>query len=179
MRGRHPRRAALIAAVRCERQPPISGDSGHGADDLGIGGEPAEGLLGAGYAVVDADLKDAPTGRLQRHLRVRPGLANELRRLTGARFIASLTAVSDLDAHRLPSVVWAAAVIPQSPAPVSPGTARSWAQDRRAGTARVTSGGISRTLSDDSNFTTASGLIAAGSLTLTRSHSVNAVFIAV
>jgi hypothetical protein len=35
--------------------------SGHDADDLSIGGEPTKRLLGAGYTVVDADLKDAPT----------------------------------------------------------------------------------------------------------------------
>jgi hypothetical protein len=93
-------------------------DSGHGADNLGIGGKPAECLLGAGYAVVDADLKDTATGPLQRYLRVGPDLADEVRRLTGARFIASLTAVSDFDAHRLPSFVCAAAVIPQWPTPV-------------------------------------------------------------
>jgi hypothetical protein len=34
--------------------------SGHDADDLGIGGELAKRLLGAGSTVVDADLKDAP-----------------------------------------------------------------------------------------------------------------------
>jgi hypothetical protein len=45
-------------------------DSGHDADDLGIGGEPAKHLLGAGYTVVDADLKDAPTGPPQCHLRI-------------------------------------------------------------------------------------------------------------
>ena len=33
---------------------------GYDPDDLGIGGEPAKRLLGAGYTVVDADLKDAP-----------------------------------------------------------------------------------------------------------------------
>ena len=45
-------------------------DSGHDADDLGIGGEPAKRLLGAGYTIVDADLKDAPTGPPQCHLRI-------------------------------------------------------------------------------------------------------------
>jgi hypothetical protein len=43
--------------------------SGHYAGDLGIGGEPAKRLLGTGYTVVDADLKDAPTGPPQCHVR--------------------------------------------------------------------------------------------------------------
>jgi hypothetical protein len=62
--------------------------SGHDAHDLGIGGEPAKRLLGAGYTVVDADLKDAPTGPPQCHLRIWSDLADEVRRLTGARFIS-------------------------------------------------------------------------------------------
>jgi hypothetical protein len=76
-------------------------DSGHDADDLGIGGEPAKRPLGAGYTVVDADLKDAPTGPPQCHLRIWSDLADKVRRLTGARFIVSLAAVLDFDAHRL------------------------------------------------------------------------------
>ena len=74
-------------------------DSGHDANDLGIGGESAKRLLGAGYTVVDADLKNAPTGPLQCHLCIWSDLADEVRRLTGARFIVSLTAL-DFDAHR-------------------------------------------------------------------------------
>jgi hypothetical protein len=38
-----------------------STDSSHDANNLGICGESAKRLLGAGYAVVDADLKDTPT----------------------------------------------------------------------------------------------------------------------
>ena len=75
-------------------------DSGHDADDLGIGRKPAKRLLGAGYTVLDTDLKNAPTGPLQCHLCIWSDLADEVRRLTGARFIVSLTAVLDFDAHR-------------------------------------------------------------------------------
>ena len=96
--------------------------SGHGADDLGIGGKAAKRLLGAGYAVVDADLKDAPTRPPQYHLRIWSDLADEVRRLTGARFIVSLTAVLDFNAHRLPSHVCEVVVVPQGSTPVSPGT---------------------------------------------------------
>jgi hypothetical protein len=78
-------------------------DDSYDADDLGIGGEPAKRLLEAGYTVVDADLKDAPTGPPQCHLRIWSDLADETRRRTGARFIVSLAAVFDFDAHRLPS----------------------------------------------------------------------------
>jgi hypothetical protein len=92
---------------RCDYQslsaPVISAatNSGHGADDLGVGGEPAKGMFGEGYAVLDADIKDAATGPPQRHLRAWSDLADEVRRLTGARLIASLAAVFDFDVHRL------------------------------------------------------------------------------
>ncbi|HEY1246460.1 MAG TPA: hypothetical protein VGF29_16670, partial [Hyphomicrobiaceae bacterium] len=106
---------------RRPRRPSASAPSGHDADDLGIGGEPPKRLFGTGNPVVDAYLKDAATGPLQCHLRVRPYVAYEVRRLTGARLIVSLTAVFDLDAHRLPSFVCEAVVVPQSSPSVSPG----------------------------------------------------------
>jgi hypothetical protein len=80
--------------------------SRYGADNLGIGGEPAERLLGAGYAVVDADLKDATTRPAQCHLGVWSDLADQVRRLTGARFIVSLTAVLDFNAHPSIHCLW-------------------------------------------------------------------------
>jgi hypothetical protein len=58
-------------------------------------------MLGAGYAVVNADFKNAPTGSPQCHLCIWTELADEVRRLTGARFIVSLAAVLDFDAHQL------------------------------------------------------------------------------
>ena len=84
----------------------VSTDSDHDTDDLGIGGKPAKRLLGAGHAVVDVDLKDPSTGPPQRHLRIWSDLTDELRRLTGARFIVSLTAILDFDAHWPPSFVF-------------------------------------------------------------------------
>jgi hypothetical protein len=105
-------------------QTSVSTDSSDDADDLGISGEPAKRLLGAGYAVVDADLKDAPTGPQECHLRIWSDLADEVRRLTGARFIVSLAAVLDFDAHRLRSFVCEAVEVAQAPTPVSPGIAR-------------------------------------------------------
>ena len=58
-------------------------------------------MLGEDDAVLDADVKDTATGPPQRHVRSWHDLANEVRRLTGARFIASLAAVLDFDVHRL------------------------------------------------------------------------------
>jgi hypothetical protein len=100
--------------------------SGYDANDLGIGGKPAKRLLGAGYTIVDADLEDAPTGAPQCHLRIGSDLADEVRRLTGARFIVSLTTVLDFDMHRLSSFVGEAVVVAQGATSVSPGAACRW-----------------------------------------------------
>jgi hypothetical protein len=54
--------------------------------------------------IVDADLEGAAAGSPQRHLRVRSDLADEVRRLTGARLIVSLTAVFDLNVHGMPAL---------------------------------------------------------------------------
>jgi len=78
-------------------------NSGHRGDDLCIGREATNDLLRAGNTAVDADLKDAPAQTLQGDLRILPDLADELRRRTGARFIVSLAAVFDFDAHQPPS----------------------------------------------------------------------------
>jgi hypothetical protein len=58
-------------------------------------------MFGEGYAVLDADIKDTAAGPPQRHVRTWSDLTDEVRRLTGARFIASLAAVFDFDVHRL------------------------------------------------------------------------------
>ena len=76
-------------------------NSGHYADNLVIGREPAKRMLGEDYAIFDADIKDAASGPPQRHVRIWSDLADDVRRLTGARLIASLAAVLDFDAHRL------------------------------------------------------------------------------
>lgn len=107
--------------------------SGYDADDLGIGGKPAKRLLGAGYTIVDADLKDAPTGAPQYHLRIWSDLADEVCRLTGARFIVSLTAVLDFDMHWLSSFVGEAVVVAQGATSVSPGAACRWGATSRRG----------------------------------------------
>ena len=121
------RDSQLVPPQRGTTSAVISGSSAvsisrYGADNLGIGGEPAERLLRAGYAVVDTDLKDATTGPAQCHLGIWSDLADQVRRLTGARFIVSLTAVLDFNAHRLASIVCGRGVLPQSPASVSSGS---------------------------------------------------------
>ena len=73
--------------------------SGQKADDFGIRGEPANRLFGKGHAAVYADLERTPTRPPQCHLRIWPGLAQQIRRRTGARFIVSLAAVFDFDPH--------------------------------------------------------------------------------
>ena len=76
--------------------------SAYGADDLSVGGEAAGRFFGVGNTIINANLEHAAARAQQRHLRVWSLLADYARRLTGARFIASLTAVLDFDAHRLP-----------------------------------------------------------------------------
>jgi hypothetical protein len=82
---------------------PLRRNSTYGGDDLCIGREVTGGLLGAGDTVVNADLEDTPARALQCHLHIGPYFANEVRRRTGARFIVSLAAVLDFDAHQLSS----------------------------------------------------------------------------
>jgi len=74
-------------------------NSGHDGNDLCIGREATDCLFGAGNTVVDADLKYAPARAPQCHLRIWSQLVDEVRRRTGARFIVSLAAVFDFDAH--------------------------------------------------------------------------------
>jgi hypothetical protein len=86
--------------------------SGHRGDDLGLGGEATKHLLGTRNAVVDPDLKDATAGTPQSHLRIWSGPLDDASRLTGARFIASLPAVVDFDAHWLRSLFEEVVVVP-------------------------------------------------------------------
>jgi hypothetical protein len=79
-------------------------------------------VLGTGNTVVDADLENAPTGPPQSYLRIWSDAADEVRRLTGARFVVSLTAILDFNAHRLPSFACEALIVPQGSTSVSSGT---------------------------------------------------------
>ena len=79
--------------------------SAHGADDLGVGGEAAGGFFGISNSIINTDLEHTVDRAQQRHLRVWSLLADYARRLTGARFIASLAAVLDFDAHGVPFLV--------------------------------------------------------------------------
>jgi hypothetical protein len=78
-------------------------NSAHRFEDFGISGKTANRLLGTGDAAIDANLEDAATRSLQCHLGVWPDLTNQIRRLTGARFVTSLATVVDLDKHGLRS----------------------------------------------------------------------------
>jgi hypothetical protein len=74
--------------------------SAHGADDLSVGGKAARRLFGISNTPINTNLEHTAARALQRHLRVWSLFADYARRLTGARFIASLTAVLDFDAHQ-------------------------------------------------------------------------------
>ena len=76
-------------------------DLGHEGFDFSIGGETTGCLLRVGNTVVDTDLKCTPARALQHDLRLWSQIADEVRRRTGARFIVSLAAVVDFDAHQL------------------------------------------------------------------------------
>jgi hypothetical protein len=93
-------RGSTASRHRNEGSLRVGRASGCDADDLRILGEPTERLLGNGHTAVDADLKNTSAGPQQCHLRIWPDLADQVCRLTGARFIISLTAVLDFDAHR-------------------------------------------------------------------------------
>jgi hypothetical protein len=79
--------------------------SAHGADDLSVGRETAGRFFGISNTIINTDLEHTAARAQQRHLRVWSLLDDYARRLTGARFIASLTAVLDFDVHRLPFLV--------------------------------------------------------------------------
>ena len=56
-------------------------------------------LLRVRQSAVDANFEDAAARPPQVYLRRRSQLGDQFPRLTGARFIASLTAIFDLDLH--------------------------------------------------------------------------------
>jgi hypothetical protein len=91
--------AALPAGPWVRRRVGTLPHSGHGGRDLCIGRKAPYFLLRADNPVVDADFKGAPARAPQCHLRIRSKLADKVRRRTGARFIISLAAVFDFDAH--------------------------------------------------------------------------------
>jgi hypothetical protein len=131
-----PRHLSCIASMktcaltRCQFVPPAllnletrpTGSGGDG-DDLCIGREATNCLLRAGNMAVDTDLKDTPARAQQGHLRIWLDLADEVRRRTGARFIVSLAAVFDFDAHRLSSFA-CFAILAQGLSPVFRDAAR-------------------------------------------------------
>jgi hypothetical protein len=73
--------------------------SGETAGDLFARRKAAGRLLRERQSAVDANFEDAATRPPQAQLRRGPQLGDQFPRLTGARFIASLTAVFDFDCH--------------------------------------------------------------------------------
>jgi hypothetical protein len=76
--------------------------SPEGREHLRVRREPAGHLLGVREPAIHRNLEHAATGPVQFHLRARCGLLNQSCRHTGARFIASHSAIFDLNLHKLP-----------------------------------------------------------------------------
>jgi hypothetical protein len=74
---------------------------GETAGDLFARRKAAGCFLRKGKSAVDANFEDAATRPPQAQLRRGLQLGDQFPRLTGARFIASLTAIFDLDLHEL------------------------------------------------------------------------------
>ncbi len=70
-----------------------------GAQRFLVRRETASRLLREAELAVHRDLKHSTTGLVQRHLRVRMGVENQVPHPTGAWLIASLSAIFDLDLH--------------------------------------------------------------------------------
>jgi hypothetical protein len=71
------------------------------AGDLFAGRKAAGRLLGVRQSAVNANFEDAAARPPQAHLRRGLQLDDQFPRLTGARLVASLTAIFDLDLHEL------------------------------------------------------------------------------
>jgi hypothetical protein len=78
--------------MRCE----LSGET---AGDLFAGRKATGRLLRVRQSAVNANFEDAATRPQQAQLRRGPQLGDQFFRLTGARLIASLAAIFDLDFH--------------------------------------------------------------------------------
>jgi hypothetical protein len=91
-------------AVTIQWDLPCSGicrKSAEGCEHLRVRWEPACRLLGVGEPVIHGDLEHTTAGPSQLYLRARCRLLNQTCRRTGARFIASHSAIFDLDLHNL------------------------------------------------------------------------------
>jgi hypothetical protein len=94
-------------------------DLGHEGFDFSIGRKTTGCLLRIGNTIVDTDLKYTPARALQRYLRLWSEITDEVRRRTGARFIVSLAAVADFDAHQLASFACQPPILAQDVSRVS------------------------------------------------------------
>src|ERR1700682_1665364 len=75
--------------------------SGETAGDLCVRRKTAGRLLRERQSAVNANFEDAATRPPQAQLRRGSQLCDQFPRLTGARFVTSLTAIFDLDLHEL------------------------------------------------------------------------------
>jgi predicted transposase YbfD/YdcC len=85
---------------RGRHREPCHGRSAEGRECFLVCREPAGRLLRIGEPAVHRDLEDTTAGPTQADLRGRLGLQDRVPRRTGARFIASHSAVFDFDLHQ-------------------------------------------------------------------------------
>jgi hypothetical protein len=95
---------------------PSARKSAKGREHLLVRREPAGRLLGIREPAVHGNLEHTTAGPMQLHLRAGCRLLNQTCRRTGARFIASHSAVFDLNLHRLLSGLSSRLLKQQQPA---------------------------------------------------------------
>ena len=81
--------------------PESARKSAEGREHLRVRWEPAGRLLGVGEPAIHGNLEHTTAGPVQLHLRAGCRLLNQTCRRTGARFIASHSAIFDLNLHNL------------------------------------------------------------------------------
>jgi hypothetical protein len=96
---------------------PSARKSAKGREHLLVRREPAGRLLGIREPAVHGNLEHTTAGPMQLHLRAGCRLLNQTCRRTGARFIASHSAVFDLNLHRLLSGLSSRLLKQQQPRP--------------------------------------------------------------
>jgi hypothetical protein len=99
--ARKDRRSAVHFRRTPSRTAHFAHKSAEGREHLCVRREPAARLLGIREPAIHRNLEHAAAGPLQLHLRAGCGLLNQTCRHTGARFIASHSAIFDLNLHEL------------------------------------------------------------------------------
>jgi hypothetical protein len=90
----------LLSSRTCHA-PETACKSAQSREHLGVRWEPAGRLLGICEPAIHGNLEDTTAGLVQLYLRAGCLLRNQTCRRTGARFIASHSAIFDLDLHNL------------------------------------------------------------------------------